>query len=305
MIDEVKRYVKEILMIVEFEIWERNRKKHMILQTRNIQNNMTLLPYESDFLCLIYDYCKMNRIYINEIKKYNNVRLYVFKILLKNNMDITAFPVGITKHELILRCEQQEPDGFHSVVDKEIKIQLCDIKVIKVIRDCDDVDVGNLEISKPMYGYKAIPEINGRLKTKGCEYRLNIPCIVKVRNPYATDFQDCYLHFCTTIEGVALCPGRTDYLESINNYKKGSLSAIRLFRVKAEGHCVQYSGDWWVTNKLTVINEVTKEEIYSYFMNNSLIKAKVIKHLKLNHDFWDGFLKSEIPPFIESETGMT
>ena len=74
--------------------------------------------------------------------------------------------------------------------------------------------------------------------------------------------------------------------------------------MKAEGHCVQYSGDWWVTNKLTVINEVTKEDIYSYFMNNSLIKAKVMKHLKLNRDFWDGFLKSEIPPFIESETDM-
>jgi len=29
-----------------------------------------------------------------------------------------------------------------------------------------------------------------------------------------------------------------------------------------------------------------------------------MKHLKLNHDFWDGFLKSEIPPFIESETDM-
>ena len=52
MIDEIKKYVKEILMIVEFEIWERNREKHMILQTRNIQNNMTMLPYESDFLCL-------------------------------------------------------------------------------------------------------------------------------------------------------------------------------------------------------------------------------------------------------------
>ena len=68
MIDEIKKYVKEILMIVEFEIWERNREKHMILQTRNIQNNMTMLPYESDFMCLIHDYCKMNRIYINEIK---------------------------------------------------------------------------------------------------------------------------------------------------------------------------------------------------------------------------------------------
>lgn len=44
MIDEIKKYVKEILMIVEFEIWERNREKHMILQTRNIQNNMTMLP---------------------------------------------------------------------------------------------------------------------------------------------------------------------------------------------------------------------------------------------------------------------
>lgn len=77
------------------------------------------------------------------------------------------------------------------------------------------------------------------------------------------------------------------------NYKRGSLSAIRLFQVKAEGHCVQYSGDWWVTNKLTVIKEVTKEDIYSYFMNNSFIKAKVMKHLKLNHDFGTVFLNQK------------
>ena len=81
------------------------------------------------------------------------------------------------------------------MVDKEIKIRLCDIKIIKVIHDCDDVDVGNLELSKPMYGYKAIPEINGRLKTKGCEYRLNIPCIVKVRNPYVTEFSGLLFTF--------------------------------------------------------------------------------------------------------------
>ena len=43
MIDEIKKYVKEILMIVEFEIWERNREKHMILQTRNIQRHRLCL----------------------------------------------------------------------------------------------------------------------------------------------------------------------------------------------------------------------------------------------------------------------
>ncbi len=110
------------------------------------------------------------------------------------------------------------------------RYRLSDIKTIDVIRDCDDVIVQN--ISEPMYGYKAIPEINGRLLAKDCGYRLNMPCIINVRNPYITDFRDCYLHFCTTMECVALCPGRTDYLESIKNYRKEYPSTIRLFRVK-------------------------------------------------------------------------
>lgn len=296
MIDVAKRYINEILVKVKFKIWIKNRDKHTIDQTRELQDNMTLLPYENDFLFFIYKFSEINRIYINELKKYGNIRLYVFKIRLKNDMVITAFPLELTKHELILKQEQRESDGFHSVGDKEKKVQLYDIKTIDVIRDCDDVIVQN--ISEPMYGYKAIPEINGRLLAKDCEYRLNIPCIINLRNPYVTDFQDCYLHFCTTMECVALCPGRTDYLGSIKNYRKENPFTIRLFRVKAEGHCVQYSGDWWVTNNLTVIEEVTKEEIYSYFMNNLHLKAKVTKYLNLSHDFWDDFLKSEIPLFI-------
>lgn len=295
LIDKAIRFIKEILVKIKFRIWEIYRDKHLVNNAREIQNNMKLLPYESDFLSLIDHFCKTNKFNMNELKRYDNIRLFIFKLCLKNGINITAFPLERTKRELILKQEQREPDGFYSVVDKLKKVQLYDIKTIDVIRDCDDFIVQN--ISEPIYGYKAITETNGRLLAKKCEYKLNIPSTTNVRNPYTTDFQDCYLHFCTTMECVLLCPGRTDYLDSIKNYRKEYSTTIRLFRVKAEGHCVQYSGDWWVTNNLTVIEEVTKEEIYSYFMDNLDLKARVMKHLNLNHDFWDEFLKSEIPLF--------
>ena len=300
MIDEVKKKLKEIKENVKYRVWEKNRGKRLICQVRDIQDQMVLLPSESDFLANISTFCEKNKSNIELLDKYEYTRLYIFKICLKNDIEITAFPWELRIPELIIKQEKQKPDGLYVMMDKEEMVKLYDIKTINVIRDCDEFK--DINISEPMYGYKAIPEINGKLQAKGYEYRLNTPCKTDERNPYITDFRECYFHFCITMECVALCPGRTEYLESIKNYRTGYPGVIRLFRVKAEGHCIQYSGDWWVTNNLTVIEEVTKEEIYSYFMDNVDLKAKVMKHLGFNENFWNDFIKSELPPFIELET---
>ena len=94
--------------------------------------------------------------------------------MLKNDIEITAFPWELRIPELIIKQEKQKPDGLYVMMDKEEMVKLYDIKTINVIRDCDEFKANN--ISEPMYGYKAIPEINGKLQAKGYEYRLNTPC---------------------------------------------------------------------------------------------------------------------------------
>ena len=102
------------------------------------------------------------------------------------------------------------------------------------------------------------------------------------------------------MEGVALCPGPTSYLSSIKHYTKGR-DVFRLFRVKAEGHCLEMNDDldWWITNKITILEEVSKEEIYQYYMENPRAREAVTQEEQLPPNFWDEFLKSEITPYVE------
>ena len=67
----------------------------------------------------------------------------------------------------------------------------------------------------------------------------------------------------------------------------------RVFKVKAEGHCCKYGGHW-VSNKLTIISEVTQDEIIEYF-NSDPEKLKIVKGMP--DKVWDKYLEIKRNPY--------
>ena len=277
-------------------LWKRKNTKNEIRMVRDLFPNdrLTFFPYESDYKYLITEYCWRNTPMFRGYAEPS----YVFKLHMNNGEVIVGFPVQLTKNLLTLRKEQSKPDGYHVALDEEFTVYLFDIDHISAVRTADDFHA--IYVDAPIFGYKSIEESDGKLYAKGHTYRLNEPNVLETRNPYNTDFQDCYFHFCTSMEGVALCPGPTSYLNSIKNFAKGR-AVFRLFRVKAEGHCISRNDDldWWVTNKITVLEEVSKEEIYQYYMENPRARELVAQKEQLPPTFWDEFLKSKITPYVE------
>lgn len=288
--------LEKLNILIKTWLWERKREKNRVGKTRRIypDDRLTFYPHESDYESLIYEYCDKNVRDFSMLGNYTNIHPSVFQLYMQNGEICLGFPIKFSNNLLVLRKEKSEQDGYHTALTEEFSIYLFEIEHISAIRDSDDFRA--IYVQEPIFGYKSIPEENGKLLTKGHTYELNEQNVVEVRNPYDTDFQDCYFHFCTSMEGVALCPGPTDYLTSIKNYVDGCL-VERLFRVKAEGHCVKMSGDWWVTNTITILDEVSKSEIYQYYTENPKAKELVSAHENLSSDFWEEFLKSEIKPY--------
>lgn len=292
---------ERVIIQIRTWLWERERSKNRVPRRRNIDLNerLTLNPYESDYEYLIEDYCKRNTHMFPKDGFIPYVfNPYLFKLYMNNGETLLGFPVQLSEKRLTLRKEKSEQDGYHTALTEEFDIYLFEIKQISAIRA--SADFRAIYVKEPILGYKSIPEVNGRLLTKGHTYRLNEPNVLEIKSPYKCDFGEWYFHFCTSMEGVALCPGKTDYLGSIKNYAEGR-GALRLFRVKAEEHCLEMNDDldWWVTNKITVLGEVSKEEIYQYYMEHPRARERVEEYYKLTPDFWDEFLKSEITPYVE------
>lgn len=293
----MKNTFDNLTVRIKIWLWKRKIEKNRVKMIRNFFSNekLTFYPYESDYEALIYKYCEMNKYELSMLENYTNVHPFMFRLCKQNGELLLGFPVKLSKNLLTLRKEKSEPDGYHTALKEEFNIYLFEIDHISAIRAYDDFHA--IYVKKPIWGYKSIPDENGKLLAKGHLYEVNTKNEVEIRNPYVTDFQDCYLHFCTSMECVALCPGPTDYLSSIKNYVNGH-SVYRLFRVKAEGHCVNMRGDWWVTNTLTVLEEVSKNEIYQYYMENPKAREMVSAHCKLPQHFWEEFLNSEIAPYV-------
>lgn len=294
----MKNVFKKWNVLLKNWLWERKREKNRVIMTRSLfpVDKLTFYPYESDYEYLIHEYCKRNARDLSLLGRYTNIHPYVFRLYMQNGEILLGFPVKLSSNVLTLKKEKSEPDGYHTALSEEFNVNLFEIEHISAI--CDSDDFHAIYVKEPIIGYKSIPEENGKLFTKGHTYKLNEKNVVGIRNPYITDFQECYLHFCTSMEGVALCPGPTDYLTSIKNYADG-YGVMRLFRVKAEGHCVNMGGDWWVTNTLTVLEEVSKHEIYRYYMQNPKAREQVSAYYRLSPDFWEEFLESKIMPYAE------
>lgn len=292
------KLVSKLLDNYKFYKWSEERKNHLSPSSKQYKRNISIVPYEANYLCQIESCCKENRLNFEYAINNHSINMYLFKVTLSDGKEISVFPYELKEREIVFKREHKELDGFHSVLEDELVIKLYDISKIYICNNSDDFEVQY--VKKPMEGFKAITDERGKLIAHGIEYKLGISQVEEVRNPYMTDFQDCYRHFCTTMECVLFCPGGTDYLESHVNYKKNNGLITRLFRVKAEDHCVQHSGDWWVTNKITVMEEVTKEEIYKYYQENPSLKEKVSDKMELDDEFWNAFLEADTPPYKES-----
>lgn len=299
----MKSIFEKLNILIKTWVWKRKRIKSEVKRTRSLfpVDRLTFYPNESDYEYLIYEYCKKNTRDFSMLGKYTNIHPCVFRLYMQNGEILLGFPIQLSNNLLTLKKEKSESDGYHTALTEVFNIYLFEIEHISAIHDSDDFHA--VCVKEPILGYKSIPEENGKLLTKGHTYELNEQNIVEIQNPYVTDFQDCYLHFCTSMEGVALCSGPTDYLTSIKNYIDGN-SVVRLFRVKAEGHCINIDNDWWVTNTLTVLEEVSKNEIYQYYIKNTKAREHVSAHYKLSPDFWENFLKSEIRPYTKKQVGQ-
>lgn len=235
--------------------------------------------------------------------------LFIRLISNDDTKTLRGFPVDIVNNYIIMREDLYSPgieDGLHRIGELEFKVPIYRISKINVLHDYDEVYVK--DISEPIIGYKAVPECNGILKTHNYIYEIGVAYEEPQRNRFCTDFQDCYSHFCRTMEDVLMCPGKTDYISSQINYNDENsafLQIIRLFKIKAEKHCFQNTTKGWVTNKLTLLEEVKKEEIVKYFNEHPEAKEKVRGYYRQdnpNFEIWDSFEKSVVPSYTNIYT---
>lgn len=92
-----------------------------------------------------------------------------------------------------------------------------------------------------------------------------------------------------------------DYILSPLKSKAGEQNFdVRIFKVKAEGHCLERANNGWVSNKLTLIEEVSQEEIIDYFRSKPELIDKVIqryKNDKMSEDIWTEYTRTKIVPY--------
>lgn len=142
--------------------------------------------------------------------------------------------------------------------------------------------------------------VDGILKAKGYIYELGIPYEEPQKIRPHTDYQDVYSHFCIRIEDVL---SHRDFITLPITFSQGKgFSNQRLFKVKAEGHCFKNNtSNGWVSNKLTLIREVTKDEIIEYFNKDKKLKSLAEDFLKSTNskyeDIWSEYTKADIKPY--------
>lgn len=220
------------------------------------------------------------------------------EITLQNDTILIAFPIDTNEYYLKYNVDNMDEYKIH-VPGKQVNdIALKDIKKIKII----DVhkDYVPEDVTEPIYGYKGVYVSRGILGDNKYIYDLGIPYIEPKRSPYKYDFQDVYSHFCLNMEDVYLHFGRDYIQESLSDYK---YCIVKLFLVKAEGHCHHYTKYGWVSNHLTLVREITQNEIIEYYEKNleilSELKNKLFKDHKKD-DIWEQFKVAKIEPYIQA-----
>ena len=156
-----------------------------------------------------------------------------------------------------------------------VQIPYKNIKKVKIhwINDYPDEDA-----SEPVYGFKAVELCDGGYKAKEALYQLGIQREEK-RAPAGDKcyFNEAYMHFCTRIESVISV---WKYYSALNPE-----SNTRIVKVKAEGHVFpRYNyQDSWVASRLTIIEEISREQLIDYFQSSPELKAIYENVQKIDH----------------------
>lgn len=242
-----------------------------------------------------YDYRLYSWIYEKVLDKNEYCELRLIGDIIYN-----CFPSDLKEDYLICRKDEYDSNikyGTHRIGDIEMSIPLNHILCIKIL----DVykDYFEPDIEEPVFGFKGIEVINGIIKAKNYIYELGIPYEEPQRIRPNTDYQDVYSHFCTRIEDVL---NYRDFIVSPIAFSQGKgCSNQRLFEVKAEGHCFENTTKGWVSNKLTVIREIPREEIIEYFNQNQQLKLIAEEFLEFRNskyeDMWLEYATADIKPY--------
>lgn len=198
---------------------------------------------------------------------------------------------------------------FTAHIDGFDKGEIClstenDLKQILIvdINEAEIIDIGDRKYKSTkdeIIGYKGLYVQNGILDAGGYIYELGIPYEEENRNPFETDYQDVYSHFCTSIEDVF--EWRDCITTSVTNGENNThYVECRLFLVRAGGHCFPNTSIGWVSNKLTVLSEVTQTEIIEYFERYPDIRRRVIQKLESESkisDLWERYKKVTVKPY--------
>lgn len=211
-----------------------------------------------------------------------------------------CFPTDLKEDYLVCRKDEYDPNiryGTHREGDIEKNIPLNNILGIEILDIYKDYIEPN--VKEPVYGFKGLEVIDGILKAKDYIYEIGIPYEEPQRIRPHTDYQDVYSHFCIRIEDVL---NHRDFISTPIAFSQGKgYSNQRLFKVKAEGHCFENTTNGWVSNKLTIVREVTREEIMEYFSQSQKLRLRVEAVLESRNskykDIWLEYAKADIRPY--------
>ncbi len=223
------------------------------------------------------------------------------EVKMSDEVIYNCFPISLKGDYLVCCRDEYNPSieyGIHRKGDVEKSIPLnsiLSIKILDIYKDYFEPDV-----QEPIYGFKGVWLKDGILKARDFIYEIDIPYEEPQRNRYHTDFQDVYSHFCLSIEDVLL--HYRDFITSPISFSQGTgYGEERLFVVKGEGHCFQITAFGWVSNRLTLIREVSKEEIVKYFNERPDLKLEVDKYYKGINSIYENVLsvygKAHIKPY--------
>ena len=262
---------------IKLKTWEENSK---YIRYDGISNEWYIKEFEnpSD---IINDVIKSN---LNVAKLDIGERNKILKIRKRElNESERIWPEEIKNNYLIGYNVEYDPNIENGMFRKGKvlkEIPLSCISYIKIEMDIEKYE--EPDVKEPIIGYKGLRLDKGiLLANNDYIFDINVPYIESKKNPYKYDYQDIYSHFCQSIEGVI---SWRDFLSHPN---------YRVFKVKAEGHCCKY-GNHWVSNKLTIISEVTQDEIIEYF-NSDPEKLKIVKGMP--DKVWDRYLETKRKPY--------
>lgn len=249
--------------------------------------------------------CFDSRLYYWLDKKVISAKKYC-EVKLKGGITYNCFPVNLRDDYLVCCKDEFDPKieyGVHRMgnVEKNIPLNcILGIKILDIYKDYVEP-----EVEEPVYGFKGVHLIDGVLKARDYIYEIGIPYEEPQRNRHHTNFQDVYSHFCIKIEDVLL--NYRNFITSPISFSQGKGHVEeRLFLVKGEGHCFQNTTYGWVSNKLTLIREVSKEELIEYFNKKPEIKLAAEKYFEnansTHKNVWFEYAKADIKPYKQFMT---